>query len=136
MPQVATPLVTQIDFLNLLTTQLKYQNPLDPVSNVEFLSQMAQFSNLQQVINLNSNFATFTESWDKNFANLNTSILKNQALSMLNKKVDFIDPTTGETLTGQVDMIKFVKGIPIIRIIHPKGVSEVELDNIISVFIS
>jgi flagellar basal-body rod modification protein FlgD len=136
MPEVPAPLVTQIDFLRLLTTQLQYQNPLDPISNVEFLGQMAQFSNLQQLINLNNNFATFTESWDKNFATLNTSLLKNQALSMLNARVDFVDPATGDTLTGWVERVRFVEGIPIIRIIHDTGASEVGLDNIISVFIS
>ncbi|HEU4683479.1 MAG TPA: flagellar hook capping FlgD N-terminal domain-containing protein [Nitrospira sp.] len=36
------------DFLNLLVTQLKNQNPLNPVDNQEFVAQLAQFSQLQQ----------------------------------------------------------------------------------------
>jgi flagellar basal-body rod modification protein FlgD len=36
------------DFLNLLVTQLKNQDPLKPVDNQEFVAQLAQFSQLQQ----------------------------------------------------------------------------------------
>lgn len=39
--------LTQADFLRLLTTQLANQDPLEPVSNEEMLSQMAQFSSLE-----------------------------------------------------------------------------------------
>lgn len=36
-------------FLQLLTTELQYQDPLDPVSNTEYVAQMAQISSLQQL---------------------------------------------------------------------------------------
>ncbi|MCK4304566.1 MAG: hypothetical protein KAY24_10045 [Candidatus Eisenbacteria sp.] len=45
------------EFLNLLVTQLRYQNPLDPMSNTEFVAQLAQFSSLEQIQNLNASFA-------------------------------------------------------------------------------
>lgn len=41
-------------FLQLLATQMKYQDPLEPTKNEEMLAQMAQFSALEQMQNLNT----------------------------------------------------------------------------------
>lgn len=41
------------DFLLLLVTQMKYQDPLEPADNTEFVAQLAQFSELEQMQNLN-----------------------------------------------------------------------------------
>ena len=37
------------DFLMLLVTQMKYQDPLEPESNTEYVAQLAQFSSLEQM---------------------------------------------------------------------------------------
>jgi flagellar basal-body rod modification protein FlgD len=44
------------DFLNLLVTQLRFQNPVSPMENTEFIAQLAQFSALEQMQNVNQNF--------------------------------------------------------------------------------
>ena len=40
--------LTLQDFLQVLTTQLTYQDPLKPLDNQEFMAQIAQFTTLQQ----------------------------------------------------------------------------------------
>lgn len=43
------------DFLNLLITQLKNQDPLNPMSDTDFIAQLANFSSLQQMTSVNTN---------------------------------------------------------------------------------
>ncbi len=43
-----TQTLNQQDFLNLLVTQLQNQDPMNPMSDTDFIAQMAQFSTLQQ----------------------------------------------------------------------------------------
>ncbi|SRR6056297_3529613 len=45
------------DFLELLVTQLENQDPLDPADSKEFSAQLAQFSSLEQLYNINDNLA-------------------------------------------------------------------------------
>ncbi|MDR3120621.1 MAG: hypothetical protein LBU58_04725 [Clostridiales bacterium] len=42
------------EFLNLLILQLRYQDPLNPVEDKEFIAQMAQFSSLEQMQNMSA----------------------------------------------------------------------------------
>ncbi len=42
-------------FLELLVTQLQNQDPLNPMEDKEFIAQMAQFSSLEQIQNLDKN---------------------------------------------------------------------------------
>jgi flagellar basal-body rod modification protein FlgD len=47
-------------FLTLLVSQLKNQDPLNPTDSTQFVSELAQFSSLEQLININQNVGTMT----------------------------------------------------------------------------
>lgn len=50
----------QAEFFKLLTTQLASQDPLKPMDDTAFIAQMANFSELEMMSNLNDNFSAFT----------------------------------------------------------------------------
>ncbi|HEY0335316.1 MAG TPA: flagellar hook capping FlgD N-terminal domain-containing protein [Stenotrophomonas sp.] len=52
----------QADFLRLMTEQLQHQDPLKPMENSEFLGQLAQFSTVQGIGDLNSTVNGFASS--------------------------------------------------------------------------
>jgi flagellar basal-body rod modification protein FlgD len=52
----------QKDFLTLFTTQLKCQDPLDPVKNEAFVAQLAQFSQLEATTSMDQTLKTFVDS--------------------------------------------------------------------------
>ncbi len=54
------------DFLNLLMTQLKNQDPSNPMDNTEFIAQMATFSSLEQMVNIGSQLDKIIENNSKN----------------------------------------------------------------------
>jgi len=47
-----TAQASKTQFLQLLVAQLKGQNPLDPKDGAEFVTQLAQFSSLEELINI------------------------------------------------------------------------------------
>lgn len=71
------------DFLTLLVAQLQNQDPLNPDDPTEFTAQLAQFSSLEQLFNLN-------ESMDNVASSVNDS-QKLSALSMIGKEVAYAD---------------------------------------------
>ncbi len=52
----------QNQFLQLLTTQLQYQDPLQPMDGTQFTSQLAQFSQLEQLSNLNTSMGSLSSN--------------------------------------------------------------------------
>lgn len=54
----------QADFLRLLTVQVQQQDPFDPVDNKEMLAQMAQFSSLSGITEMNATLQGISEKLD------------------------------------------------------------------------
>lgn len=82
------------DFLKLLITQLTNQDPTSPMEDTQFISQMAQFSSLEQMTNMN-------ESFNK----LAGMISSSQAASVLGRTVEVdVGDTTAQ---GVVEATSF-----------------------------
>ncbi len=79
------------DFLNLLIAQLQHQDPLNPTDSTEFTAQLAQFSSLEQLGNVNTNL--------KALQLYQASINNAQAVSFIGKEI-----------TAQADVVLLEKG--------------------------
>lgn len=71
------------DFLRMLTAQMQYQNPLEPMNDQEFIGQMTQFSSLEQLQNLNDTMSTNAQ-WNML---LSQTINNTMATSLIGKTV-------------------------------------------------
>ena len=98
------------DFLQLLVTQLQHQDPLAPMEDKEFISQMAQFTSLEQM------------------KNMNNAVQITQATSYIGKQVTWAD-SQGTEQTGIVTAIRIVNSEPKVMI----GEESIELKKIMSV---
>jgi flagellar basal-body rod modification protein FlgD len=82
------------DFLKILVAQLTHQDPTQPMEDREFVAQMAQFSSLEQMQNLN-----------KEFSRVANIVALSQAASLIGKTVDIAVPgrdEAGEEITNIV----------------------------------
>ncbi|MDD3799218.1 MAG: flagellar hook capping FlgD N-terminal domain-containing protein [Novosphingobium sp.] len=89
--------------LQIVLTQLTYQDPLKPMDNFEFVSQLAQFSQIQQTQDMSEALQTLVAAQSGA-----------QAASLLGKMVDV--PAGGVTLSGQVTAVAFEDGSPSLTI--------------------
>ncbi|HSH00429.1 MAG TPA: flagellar hook assembly protein FlgD [candidate division Zixibacteria bacterium] len=70
----AQQVVGKDEFLKLFVTKLKHQDPLDPMKDEDFIAQLAQFSSLEQLTNMNANLES-SINWDVlNNQTINNSI--------------------------------------------------------------
>ena len=83
------------DFLTLFTAQLKNQDPLDPVKNEAFVAQLAQFSSLEALTNMQTSLDGFVKSMGANQ-------MINGA-SLIGKKIAASDSLTALNQGGSID---------------------------------
>ena len=120
-------------FLQILIAQLQNQDPTDPMDDKEFISQMAQFSSLEQM----QNMTTAME-------NLLTSQEETQLMSYTNfvgKDVKWHEATneldtTGDPIynegKGRVKEIKFAKGTPVFVLEDGKELSAGNISSVLA----
>lgn len=89
-----TSQVATADFMNLLTVQLQNQDPLDPVKQEDFISQLSQFSMLEGVEELNSSFSEMLEIQRLS-----------QGIDLVGKQAEYVNVETGERETGEVEQL-------------------------------
>ncbi|WIW71585.1 flagellar hook capping FlgD N-terminal domain-containing protein [Anaerosinus gibii] len=98
-------------FLKLLVTQMQYQDPLDPQDNAEYIAQLAQFSSLEQMTNVNSAL----EKMNTLIGNMDTSLLVGQTSNFIGKEIEWQNDKK-EMQTGTVTGVKIVDGQPYVLV--------------------
>jgi len=84
----------QDDYLKLMISQIKNQDPLDPVKNKEFISQMAQMTQVHGISEMNSNIEQLTS-----FNQLSS------AASLVGRNVEYNAEDADTTYSGTVDQV-------------------------------
>jgi len=97
----ATQTLSEQDFLNLLVTQMTQQDPLNPMTNEDLLSQMVQFSTLQ------SNTTTQTD-----LSQMQTGQAFSEANSLIGRQVNLQVDASGNTAQGVVSGVDVSSGTP------------------------
>jgi flagellar basal-body rod modification protein FlgD len=110
------------EFLTLLMTQLKFQDPTAPFDSQQMVAQQAQFASLEQMQSLNQNLLTL-------LAMQNVS----QATNMLGKTVSGIS-ADGSNVSGTVVGIDFAEGVSTLTVDDGAGnYSRLPLPNVASI---
>jgi flagellar basal-body rod modification protein FlgD len=77
------------EFLKMLIAQLKHQDPLNPMDGTAFTAQLAQFSSLEQLQNINTQLSSFTKQQQ--------SLSNTQAVNLIGREV----LAKGDTIVAQ-----------------------------------
>jgi flagellar basal-body rod modification protein FlgD len=118
------------DFLKLLTTELRNQDPLSPMDNKDFISQMAQFSSLEQT----NNVAKSIETLNSNFSMLFQHSLLSQGAALIGKQVSGMETTGESVIEGIVESVMWLDGNPQLQLRMSDGsLKGMEMNEIISV---
>lgn len=80
-------------FLKILITQMKHQDPMEPLKDTEFIGQMAQFTSLEQLTNLNKTMTQFV-------SNSGNQTLADHA-NLIGTSVDWSYEVNGQMESGQ-----------------------------------
>jgi flagellar basal-body rod modification protein FlgD len=109
------------DFMQVLMTQLTYQDPLKPMDNQQFMAQIAQFTTLEQTQEMNTNIQ---------------ALVSNQAafqsVGLIGRTVN-INTSTG-TMTGTVTAIDLTGASPQLTIkVGTQVISNISLSQITSI---
>jgi flagellar basal-body rod modification protein FlgD len=112
-------------FMKLLVTQMKSQDPLSPQSNQEFIGQLANFSSLEQMQNLNDNVLGLA------LLQQDSSLLlaMSNGSALIGKDVVYEDPSTGATKTGHVESMLMQDGQALLKV----GSSKIPLASILEI---
>lgn len=118
------------DFLKLLTTELRNQDPLSPTDNKDFISQMAQFSTLEQ----SNNMAKSIEALNTSLSALFQNSLLSQGAALIGKQVAGKDSAEDSLIEGVVEAVKWLDGNPQLQLRTSDGsIKGMEMNGIISV---
>ena len=90
----AKKVLDQEDFLKLLITQFSTQDPLDPITDTAFISQMAEFTTLEN--------AKETQS---EISKLRQQSANQEAISMIGKQVELLSGDDGDIVSGTVSKV-------------------------------
>lgn len=119
--QTATDSTDKNMFLKLMLQQLEYQDPTEPTSNEQWLAQLAQYSTLEEMQNLNSNFQSLGTYVAAIQESLSTSTSVSQTLSLIGKEVtleipDEANSNESDKITGVVTEASFEDGVGKIKV--------------------
>ncbi|NLJ55515.1 MAG: hypothetical protein GX334_00540 [Firmicutes bacterium] len=103
-------------FLQLLVTQLRYQDPFSGGQDMgDFMGQLAQFALLEKAVQMQKSLENFAAAQEKTLANFVAAQAPQQALMLLNKTVAVLDEN-GKILQGAVTAVRLQAGNPCLRI--------------------
>jgi len=114
--------VTQDQFLELLVTQLRNQDPLNPQDSTEFTAQLAQFSSLEQLVNLNDGMESLIQ--------YQNSIQNAYVTNLIGKTVGFAGTDSSgapATTYGSVTGVSFEDGLTYLVV---DGATKIQLGDI------